>query len=146
MLRGNRPLDQREIVGAFDHRPRCLGEDGNFDFAWKRQPFVFPIQQAQLAAVAGGELPDSHGGLEGPRTPSISPLDEGMARYNQELDGIHLVLETAPGPLFTLQPEEHTDLIVMCSRGENWLKRRVFGSVAQATDLPSQLYSRRRAE
>lgn len=64
-------------------------------------------------------------------------LDEVLERYDQDLDGIHLVLETAPGPLpsmlLTLSSQEHSDLIVMCSRGENWLKRWVFGSVAQAT-------------
>ncbi len=64
-------------------------------------------------------------------------LDDVMERYDQELDGIHVVLETAPGPLpstlLTLSGQEHSDLIVMCSRGEHWLKRWVFGSVAQAT-------------
>jgi nucleotide-binding universal stress UspA family protein len=64
-------------------------------------------------------------------------LDDLLARYDQELDGLHIVLETAPGPLpstlLDLSGQEHSDLIVMCSRGENWLKRWVFGSVAQAT-------------
>jgi nucleotide-binding universal stress UspA family protein len=64
-------------------------------------------------------------------------LDEVLERYDQELDGIHLVLETAPGTLpsalLKLSSQEHSDLIVMCSRGDTWLKRWVFGSVAQAT-------------
>lgn len=64
-------------------------------------------------------------------------LDDVLARYRQELDGLHLVLETAPGTvpstLLDLSDQEHSDLIVMCSRAESWLKRQVFGSVAQAT-------------
>lgn len=70
-------------------------------------------------------------------------LDEVMARYDQELDGIHLVLETAPGTLpsalLKLSSQEHSDLIVMCSRGDTWLKRWVFGSVAQATFRKSHI-------
>ncbi|HEY1348139.1 MAG TPA: universal stress protein [Ktedonobacteraceae bacterium] len=64
-------------------------------------------------------------------------LDDLLARYSKELDGLHIVLETAPGTLpstlLDLSSQEHSDLIVMCSRGENWLKRWVFGSVTQAT-------------
>lgn len=64
-------------------------------------------------------------------------LNEILVRYEQELDGLHLVLETAPGTLpaalLRLSDQEHSDLIVMCSRGEHWIKRWVFGSVAQAT-------------
>jgi nucleotide-binding universal stress UspA family protein len=64
-------------------------------------------------------------------------LDEVLARYKQELDGFHLVLETAPGTLpstlLKLSDQEYSDLIVMCSRGEHWIKRWVFGSVTQAT-------------
>lgn len=70
-------------------------------------------------------------------------LDEVLARYERELDGLHLVLETAagtlPSTLLDLSGQEHSDLIVMCSRGENWLRRWVFGSVAQATFRRSRI-------
>jgi nucleotide-binding universal stress UspA family protein len=70
-------------------------------------------------------------------------LDEVFERYDQELDGIHLVLTTAPGTLpFTLlelSSQEHSNLIVMCSKGDHWLKRWVFGSVAQQTFRQSHL-------
>lgn len=72
-----------------------------------------------------------------------SYLNSVMERYDQELNGIHLVLEAAPGTLpstlFELSDQEHSDLIVMCSRGDTWLKRWVFGSVAQATFRRSHL-------
>ncbi len=70
-------------------------------------------------------------------------LDTVLERYDQELEGIHLVLETAPGTipstLLTLSDQEQSDLIVMCSRGDTWLKRWIFGSVAQATFRRSHL-------
>ncbi len=70
-------------------------------------------------------------------------LDTVLERYDQELEGIHLVLETAPGTipstLLTLSDQEQSDLIVMCSRGDTWLKRWIFGSVAQATFRQSHL-------
>ena len=71
-------------------------------------------------------------------------LDEVLDRYAQQLEGIyHLIAEIAPGhvpsTLFELSDQEHSDLIVMCSRGDNWLKRWAFGSVAQMTFRHSHL-------
>lgn len=66
-----------------------------------------------------------------------SYLDGLLALYEQELDGLHLILDVSsgivPSTLFSLANQEHLDMIVMCSRGESWLKRWVLGSVAQAT-------------
>ncbi len=71
-------------------------------------------------------------------------LDEMLVRYAQALAGIHhLVAEVAPGhvpsTLFELAEREQSDLIVMCSRGDNWLKRSLVGSVTQATFRHSPL-------
>jgi len=70
-------------------------------------------------------------------------LDELLERYDQELDGLHLILEAAPGALpatvLTLSEQEQSDLIVMCSRGEHWLKRWALSSVTQATFRHSQV-------
>jgi nucleotide-binding universal stress UspA family protein len=76
-------------------------------------------------------------------TDASAYLNEVLARYDRELDGLHLVLETAPGTLpstlLKLSDQEHSDLIVMCSRGEHWIKRWVFGSVTQATFRRSRM-------
>ncbi|HEU5380871.1 MAG TPA: universal stress protein [Ktedonobacteraceae bacterium] len=70
-------------------------------------------------------------------------LESLLDRYEQELDGLHLVLEVTPGAvpssLLALASQEQMDLIVMCSRGESRLKRWVLGSVAQATFRHSPL-------
>lgn len=72
-------------------------------------------------------------------------LNDVFERYNQELDGLHVILETVPatGPvpatLLNLSHQEHSDLIVMCSRGNSWLKRWIVGSTAQATFRQSSL-------
>lgn len=79
------------------------------------------------------------------RAESKAYLDDVLERYNQELDGLHIVLETVPGTgpipsiLLDHSSQEHSDVIVMCSRGSNWLKRWIFGSVAQATFRRSPL-------
>lgn len=72
-------------------------------------------------------------------------LDEVVERYEQVLAGLHLIIETmaAERPvssvLLSLAGQEHTDLIVMCSRGESRLKRWIFGSIAQGTIRHSPL-------
>jgi nucleotide-binding universal stress UspA family protein len=70
-------------------------------------------------------------------------LETLLNLYEQELAGLHLVLEAIPGTvpssLFDLADQEHLDLIVMCSRGESGLKRWVLGSMTQATFRRSPL-------
>jgi len=70
-------------------------------------------------------------------------LETLLNLYEQELTGLHLVLEAIPGTvpssLFELADQEHLDLIVMCSRGESGLKRWVLGSMTQATFRRSPL-------
>jgi len=70
-------------------------------------------------------------------------LEALLNLYEQELAGLHLVLEAIPGTvpssLFELADQEHLDLIVMCSRGESGLKRWVLGSMTRATFRRSPL-------
>ncbi|HET8839829.1 MAG TPA: universal stress protein [Ktedonobacteraceae bacterium] len=72
-------------------------------------------------------------------------LDEVMERYDQVLAGLHLIVEVVAGAeaisasILSLAKQEHTDLIVMCSRGDTHLKRWIFGSVAQTTMRHSSL-------
>ncbi len=72
-------------------------------------------------------------------------LDEVIERYDQVLAGLHLIVEATfdsgavSSTLLSLAEQEHTDMIVMCSRGDNHLKRWVFGSVAQSTMRHSPL-------
>ncbi|HEU5375130.1 MAG TPA: universal stress protein, partial [Ktedonobacteraceae bacterium] len=62
-------------------------------------------------------------------------LETLLDRYEQELAGLHLILEITPGKvpssLFAMASQQHLDLIVMCSREESALKRWVLGSMAQ---------------
>ena len=55
--RRDRALDQRQIVWPRHHAPRRLGEIGDVDPLGEREQFVFAIEQAQLATIAGSELP-----------------------------------------------------------------------------------------
>ena len=55
---GHRALDQRHVVRALDDRSGGLREVGDLDLAGQREQLVLAVQQGQLAAVAGGELPD----------------------------------------------------------------------------------------
>ena len=55
---GHRALDQGNIVGTRLHGARCFGEMGDPDLPGQREEFVLAVEQGQLAAVAGGELPD----------------------------------------------------------------------------------------
>ena len=79
------------------------------------------------------------------RTEARAYLDEVIERYEQVLEGLHLIVEvtsdtgTVASSLLSLAEQEHTDLIVMCSRGGNWFKRWIFGSVAQNTIRHSPL-------
>lgn len=79
------------------------------------------------------------------QTQARAYLDEVMERYDQVLAGLHLIVEvtsdtsTVSSALLSLAEQEHTDVIVMCSRGENRLKRWVFGSIAQSTMRHSPL-------
>ncbi|HEU5382108.1 MAG TPA: universal stress protein [Ktedonobacteraceae bacterium] len=72
-------------------------------------------------------------------------LNEVLERYEQVLAGLHLILEVAPetktvsATLLSLAEQEHTDLIVMCSRGESHLKRWIVGSIAQSALRQSPL-------
>src|SRR5207248_3050012 len=61
MRRGNRALDEPDIVGAAQHFGGRFREKGNFDGPGEREEFVFEVEDAQLAAIAGGEFenPDS---------------------------------------------------------------------------------------
>ena len=54
----DRALDQRQIVGSLDERARRLGKVGDLDRGAERQQLVLAIEQRELAAVTGGELPD----------------------------------------------------------------------------------------
>src|ERR1035437_555558 len=53
------PLDQREIVGSGDMSPRRLGKRRDVHRSRDGEKLVLAVEQRQLAAVAGGELPDS---------------------------------------------------------------------------------------
>jgi len=72
-------------------------------------------------------------------------LDEVRERYNQVLTGLHVIVEVVPSTdtlsssILALAQQEHSDLIVLASHGDNWLKRWIFGSVAQNTMRHSPL-------
>ena len=46
MRRGDRPLDQRQVVGPLDDGARRLGEVGDLDRAGDREQLVLAIEQA----------------------------------------------------------------------------------------------------
>ena len=56
--RRDRALDDGEVVRPFDLGARRLEEGGDLHLAGDRQQLVLAVEQRQLAAVAGGELPD----------------------------------------------------------------------------------------
>ena len=58
LRRGDRALDERDVVRALDHGAGGLGEVGDVDGLGDAQQLVLAVEQAELAAVAGGELPD----------------------------------------------------------------------------------------
>lgn len=121
----------------------------------KRAEKAIPVA-ADLARATHGTLllaciiqPMKDEAYETPLTSSASfteaklYLETLLNLYAQELEGLHLSLEVASGPipssLFELASQEHQDLIVLCSRGENGLKRWVLGSVAQTIFRQSPL-------
>ena len=59
VVRGrDRALDEREVVRPLDDAARRLAEVGELDRARDREQLVLEVEQRELAAVAGGELPD----------------------------------------------------------------------------------------
>ena len=107
---------------------------------------------ADLARVVHGtitlariiEPPTGEGTFETGETPGMQVtlfaearnyLEALLDRYEQELAGLHLILEITPGKvpssLFAMASQQHLDLIVMCSREESALKRWVLGSMAE---------------
>ena len=61
--RRNRALDERQIVRAANPCARRLQKLRDLDRARHGEQFVFAVQETQLAAVAGSELPDRERGL-----------------------------------------------------------------------------------
>ena len=55
---GYRALDERDIVGALDDRAGGLWEVGDLHFPRQWDELVLAVEQGELAAVAGRELPD----------------------------------------------------------------------------------------
>jgi nucleotide-binding universal stress UspA family protein len=95
---------------------------------------------------ADGDADETHPGQDDKEYREASTyLDEVAVRFRDVLAGLHLILEVTSdfgrvsSTLLTLAKQEYADMIVMCSRGENWLKRWIFGSVAQSTMRQSPL-------
>src|SRR5271166_4523443 len=61
--RGDGALDQGNIVGALDYSAGSFGKVGDFNGVGDSKQFVFAVEEAELASVAGGELPDGELGL-----------------------------------------------------------------------------------
>jgi len=57
-LGGDRSLHERHVVGSRRRRAGHLGEVRDAHGAGEHQQLLLAIEQAQLAAVTGGELPD----------------------------------------------------------------------------------------
>src|SRR5581483_5593509 len=60
---GDGAFNQRYIIWPFDHRPRRFREVRDLDSVRNCQEFVLAVEQAELAAVARGELPDCYLGF-----------------------------------------------------------------------------------
>ncbi len=58
----DRPFHERQVVGTFHRRPRHLEEMGDAHGADQLKQLLLAVEDAELAAVAGGELPHRHGG------------------------------------------------------------------------------------
>ena len=56
--RGDRALDEGEVVGALLHLARGLEEVRDLDLADDGEELVLAVEERELAAVAGGELED----------------------------------------------------------------------------------------
>src|SRR5208337_2543291 len=61
--RSDGAFHKRNIVRAFDDGAGSFGEIGDFDGADNGKEFVLAVQQAQLATVAGSELPNGNFGF-----------------------------------------------------------------------------------
>ena len=59
----HRALDERKVVRPLDAGDAGLEEVGDVDLAGEREQLVLAVEQRELAAVAGGELPDGEGRL-----------------------------------------------------------------------------------
>ncbi len=57
MGRGDRALDDRDVVGPLDRCARRLEEVRDLNRFRDGEQLVLAVEQAELAAVAGGELP-----------------------------------------------------------------------------------------
>ena len=60
---GDGAFDQADVVGALQHGPAGFGEVGDVDGAGDAEEFVLGVEEAELAAVAGGELEDGDAGF-----------------------------------------------------------------------------------
>ena len=58
---GDRALHEADVVGPLHHRARGLREVGDLHPVGHREQVVLAVEQGELAAVAGGELPDGEG-------------------------------------------------------------------------------------
>ena len=65
VLRRHRPLDERQVVRPLGGRAPRLDEVGDLDLARELQQLVLAVEQGELAAVAGGELPYREARLAG---------------------------------------------------------------------------------
>ncbi len=63
--RGDRALDERDVVGPLHGRARRLEEVGDLELVGHRQQFVLAVEQRELTAVTARELPHREGGLRG---------------------------------------------------------------------------------
>src|SRR5581483_5588892 len=72
VLRRHRALDERHVVGALGGSAPSLEEVGDLDLARDGEQLVLAVEQRELAAVAGGELPDRERGLRHSSRTSIS--------------------------------------------------------------------------
>jgi hypothetical protein len=92
VLGGDRPLDERHVVGSRDHRRGRLREVRDPTRSGDGQQLVLAVEQAELAAVARRELPDR----ERRRLATVDALGPDDRR------GAELVLHdssfNAPGP------------------------------------------------
>src|SRR5829696_6098743 len=74
---GDRALDQREVVGALHLAAGRLQEVGDLDLVGQRDQLALEVEQGELAAIAGGELPDRQLGalvIHSSLTPSRVPI------------------------------------------------------------------------
>src|SRR5208283_5510642 len=62
---GDRALDDRDVVGALHGRAAGLEEVDDLQPVGQQQQLILAVEQAQLAALAGGELPHREGLLAG---------------------------------------------------------------------------------